>query len=163
MKPLSGLDVSALLNNSNKRDKGSKDNNKAVKPPPPITSTNPIPEFRQALDLTRSVDDIRDAAARFGSIIEEHMRTSFGDVMYPRAVEELGVLREEMVEMDEPGVWNAFVRDLKGKLLLGGEELGGDRRDMWREMRKSKLGLIDRKVSAVSEVGEEEAIKVGSS
>ena len=64
-------------------------------------------------------------------------------------------MREEMIEMEEPGIWNDFVRGLKAKLLS--EELGGDRREMWAEMRLHRLGLIEKKHSPPSVVTEEEA------
>jgi len=90
-----------------------------------------------------------------GAIIESHITHSFGDSGYGRAIEEMRVMREELVELEEPGLWNAFVRGLKGKLLGG--ELGGERREVWWEVRRDGLGLVDSKVSALSEVGEEEA------
>ncbi len=69
-------------------------------------------------------------------------------------------MREELVELEEPGVWNAFVRELKRKILKG--ELGGERREVWWQVRRNGLGLVDRKLSALSEVGEEEAREVRS-
>ena len=140
IKPLSGLDVGALL--SNKRSKK-------------MTRENPIPEFRQALDNLESEDAIRDVAKQFCAIIEAQIKDSFGDIAYGKAVEELSVMRSEMIDMEEPGAYNDLIGALKGKLL--GEELGGDRREMWFEIRKNKLGLIDKKTSDKSSVDEDEA------
>lgn len=67
-------------------------------------------------------------------------------------------MREEMIEIEEPAVYNGFIRELKRKLLAG--ELGGDRREMWNEIRKNRLGLVEKRHSESSEVGEEEAKKV---
>lgn len=64
-------------------------------------------------------------------------------------------MREELIDMEEPGAFNDYIRELKRKLLA--EELGGDRREMWWEIKKSKLGLIEKKVSESSAVDEEEA------
>lgn len=144
IKPLSGLDVGALLSSSNK-------SNKKIK----ITRENPIPEFRQALDTAESEDAIRDAARQFSRIIETQIQDSFGDIAYGKAVEELGTMRTEMIEMEEPEVYNDFVRSLKGKLL--GEELGGDRREMWYAIRKNRLGLIEKGSSDKSMVDQDEA------
>ena len=141
MKPLSGLDVGALLGSKQKK--------------PKITSENPIPEFRQALDVADSIEGIRDAAQQLSAIIETHIKDSFGDVAYPRAVEEIKVLRDEMIDLEEPAIYNDFIKDLKQKLLT--EKLGGDRGEMWWEIRKGKLGLIEKRVSEQSSVGEEEA------
>ena len=120
-----------------------------------ISHENPIPEFRQALDTSDSIEGIRQAAKELSAIIETQIKDSFGDVKYNRAIEELGVLREEMIEMEEPGVYNDFISSLKGKLL--GEELGGNRKEMWYQIRKAKLGLIEKKSSEQSSVDEEEA------
>ena len=142
VKPLSGLDVSALLGNNK---------SKKIK----ITHQNPIPEFRQALDTAESVDGIRDAVKQLSTIIETQIKDSFGDIAYGKAAEELTVMRDEMIEMEEPEAYNDFIRALKRKLL--GEELGGDRREMWYEIRKNKLGLIEKKSSAESSVDDDEA------
>ena len=64
-------------------------------------------------------------------------------------------MREELVELEEPEIWNVFVRELKKKVLSG--DLGGERREIWWELRKNGLGLVDRKVSGLSAVSEEEA------
>lgn len=138
---MSGLDVGALLGSKTKK--------------PKITPENPIPEFRQALDAADSVEGIRDAAQQLSTIIETQIKDSFSDIAYPRAIEELTVLRDEMMDLEEPGIYNDFIKDLKRKLLA--EELGGDRREMWWEVRKNKLGLIEKKISEQSSVDEEEA------
>ena len=143
IKPLSGLNVSALLGTNNKPKN------------PKITPQNPIPEFKQALDAAESPDGIRSAATQFASIIKTRITESFGDIAYPRAIEELRVMREELIETEEPSVWNEFIRELKGELLGG--ELGGERREMWRMIRKERLGLIEKRTSEQSRVGEEEA------
>ena len=152
IKPLSGLDVSGLLSSRPKPQPSSK-----TKPPssslPQISAQNPIPEFKQALDATTSPADIRTLALQFAAIIESRIRTSFSNLAYPRALEELRVLRQEMVEMEEPGVWNEILRGLKGRMVER-EELGGERREMWRGMRKEGLGLLN---GEGVEVGEEEA------
>ncbi|KAL6713442.1 ATP-dependent DNA helicase yku80 [Lecanora helva] len=141
IKPLSGLDVTALLGSKPKK--------------PNITPENPIPEFKQALDSSDSASDVRAAAAQLGAIIRQQITDSFGDLGYARAVEELRVMREELIEMEEPGAYNEFLRELKGGLLKG--ELGGERREVWGMVRKERLGLIEKRSSEQSEVGEEEA------
>lgn len=67
-------------------------------------------------------------------------------------------MRDEMIEIEEPAVYNDFMRDLKRELLAG--ELGGDRRDMWEEIRKNRLGLVEKGQSESSEVEKEEAKEV---
>lgn len=95
-----------------------------------------------------------------GTIIRDIITSSFGGGADDRALEHMGAMREELVNFEEPGLYNAFARDVKGRMLSG--ELGGDRREMWWKVRKAKLGLIDGKESEVSKVTEDEAKEVGS-
>ena len=141
VKPLSGLDVDALLGGKKKKAK--------------ISPDNPIPEFRQMLDQAEDLDIVRDAVKQLCSIIEQQIKDSFSDLAYGRAIEELSVLRDEMIELEEPRIYNDSVRALKQKLLS--DELGGDRREMWDLVRKNHLGLVEKKVSERSSVTEEEA------
>ena len=69
-------------------------------------------------------------------------------------------MRQEMIEVDEPGVYNTILRKLKEKLLKG--ELGGERKDFWYEVRQNKLGLVDKKASERSDVSENEAREVST-
>ncbi|KAJ6079523.1 hypothetical protein N7467_009276 [Penicillium canescens] len=140
-KPLSGLDVDALLNLEPKRTK--------------ISAENAIPEFKQTLSRADSVDAIHDAVKQMADIIETQIKHSLGDANYDRVVEGLGTLREELVDYEEPSSYNDFLRRLKGKLLA--EELGGDRRELWWLVRRNKLGLIDKSVVESSDVSEVEA------
>lgn len=94
-----------------------------------------------------------------GKIIEDQITYSLGDANYDRVIEELGTVREELEDYEEPGAYNDLIRKLKGKILDEGS-LGGDRRELWWLVRRSKLGLIDNKASEVSNVSEEEAVEV---
>jgi len=141
VKPLSGLDVDALLGGKKKNAK--------------ISADNPIPEFRQILDKAEDLDVVRDAVKQLSNIIDEQIKNSFSDLAYGRALEEISVLRDEMIEFEEPGIYNEFLRALKSKLLS--DELGGDRKEMWDLIRKNHLGLVEKKTSERSSVTEEEA------
>ncbi|KAL8844006.1 MAG: hypothetical protein Q9176_001701 [Flavoplaca citrina] len=141
VKPLSGLNVEALLGSDQKKAK--------------VSVQNAIPDFRRLLDSAESIEALQDAAQQLGKIIEGRIKDSFGDIAYERALQEIKILREEMIEMEEPVVFNNFARHLKRKLLA--EELGGNRKDFWWEFRKSKLGLIDSKAAATSDATEEDA------
>lgn len=139
-KPLSGLDVEDLF----RKEKRTK-----------ISPDNAIPEFKQALGKAENLDGVKDAVKQMTTIVEEQIKNSFGDSSYDRAVECLGVMRHELVELEEPGLYNDMLKELKRKIFA--EELGGNRREMWWYIRKSRIGLIDKRVSNVSEVTEEEA------
>lgn len=142
-KPLSELDIGTLLAQDPKRK------TKRIDP------KNAIPEFKQIVANAEEISDIRDACKQLKNITFDWIRHSVGDSGYGKAVESIRVMREEMNEMDEPGLFNDFLKELKEKLLK--EELGGDRKDMWFKVRVNRLGLIQKKESEQSDVSEEQA------
>lgn len=107
------------------------------------------------LARAEDIEDIKDAVKQMSSIVENQIKDSFGDSNYARVVEELGVMRSELTELEEPVLYNEVLRGLKKKIMA--EELGGDRREMWWSIRKNRLGVIDKRISAVSDVTEDEA------
>lgn len=123
-----------------------------------ISSENAVPEFKQVLATSVDVSEIEEAAKQMGAIVRSLVTDSFGDSKYDRALESVGTMREELTNMEEPGLYNSFVRDLKKKLLSGA--LGGDRRDFWFKIRWARLGLIDTKQSEVSDVAPDAAEEV---
>ncbi|KAI9929275.1 ATP-dependent DNA helicase II subunit 2 [Aspergillus wentii] len=139
-KPLSGLDVDALLH----QEKRAK-----------ISPNNAIPEFKQTLTHADSIEAIGDAVKQMKAIIEDQIKNSLGDANYDRVSEELGVMKEELISYEEPALYNDLLRQLKEKLLK--EQLGGDRRELWWLLRRNRLGLIDKEQSDRSEVTEDEA------
>lgn len=145
VKPISGLDVDALLGEPKKE---------------PISAENAIPDFKRALNASDEVQQIADATKQMGAIVRSLVTDSFGDSKYAQAMENIGAMREELTNLEEPGLYNSFVRDLKKSLLSGA--LGGDRRDFWFKLRWAKLGLIDKSQSEVSTVTPEEADEVSS-
>ncbi|TID23988.1 ATP-dependent DNA helicase II subunit 2 [Venturia nashicola] len=139
-KPLSGLNVEELLG----REKRSR-----------ISADNAIPEFKQILSTTEDMSQIRDAVNQMSAIVQTYIRHSVGSGAYARAVEAIRIIKEEMVEFELPSYFNDFIRELKKKIVGG--ELGGDRSEMWYNIRVNKLGLIDNKLSELSDVTPEEA------
>ena len=110
------------------------------------------------LDTTEDPNGIHQAAAQLAAIIEKHITESFGDSAYARVLEEMRVLRSEMIDMEEPGIWNDWIKELKTKIVGG--TLGEGRAELWWMIRKDRLGLIVKGESEVSKVGEEEANQV---
>lgn len=141
-KPLSGLDVDELLGNP-----------KRVK----IEANNLVPSFKQALAASDDLEAIQEAANGIAKEIRSLISNSVGDSAYNRALEAIRVMKEEMTELEEPEIYNAFIRGLKQEILAG--KLNGNRRDMWWRIKGSKYGLVDQKRSLVSDVTEEEARK----
>ncbi|TKA69171.1 hypothetical protein B0A49_04616 [Cryomyces minteri] len=139
-KPLSGLNVTELLG----RERRTR-----------ISPDNAIPEFKQLLAAAEDVTTIQDATQQMAAIVQSLIRYSVGDSGYGRAVEAIRVMREELVDLEEPECFNAFLRELKRMLLAG--ELGGERREMWWLIRVNKLGLVDKRACHVSSVDPEEA------
>ncbi|KAI9882434.1 MAG: mitochondrial import inner membrane translocase subunit TIM14 [Watsoniomyces obsoletus] len=140
-QPLSGLDIDELLGRA-------RSSNKKISP------NNAIPEFKQLLATARDPHAIEDAVKQLGDIITERIKHSLGDNSYSQALEALGVMREEMIAYEEPGLFNDFVTHLK--ILILGDQLNGDRSEMWWFIRTRKVGLITRKESDVVDVTEEE-------
>ncbi|KAL1873454.1 hypothetical protein VTK73DRAFT_952 [Phialemonium thermophilum] len=143
IKPISGLDVDALL--------GQK---KKIK----ITMENAVPEFKQMLASAEQISTIENATKQMGGIVLNLIRASSGSSNYDRAAENIRVMREELISLEEPELYNKFLRDLKDKLFKG--DLGGDRRDLWRQKIVGLgLNLITQQESEASEVTEADAKK----
>ena len=142
-KPLSELDIGALLAQDSKR------NTKRIGP------NNAVPEFKQIIAAAAGESELRDACKQLKTITFDWIRHSVGHSGYGRAIEAIRVFREEMLEFDFFQVYNDFAKELKQKLLS--DELGGDRKEMWFKVRMNRLGLIQKKEIPQSDVTEEEA------
>lgn len=144
IKPLSGLDVSSLLNRENRQK---------------ISPENAIPEFKQMLSNTTDDNAVIDAANQMAEIVRRLVTESIGDLKYARATENLKVLREQIIEFEMPEVYNDFMRDFKKRLVA--EQLGGNRKEFWFDkVKKARLGLIDSATLEISDVSEEDAREV---
>lgn len=139
-KPLSGLDVDQLLGNP-----------KRVK----IESNNLIPSFKQALSVADDMETIQEAVDGMAKEIRLLISNSMGDSGYQRALEAIRVMRDELTELEEPELYNVFVKQLKEDIL--DNKLNGNRRDMWWRIKGNRYGLIDSKRSYLSPVTEGEA------
>lgn len=122
-----------------------------------ISRDNAIAEFVQIL---ADPDDsmVLNATRQMSEITRELIKESMADRKYEQAAKNISVMREELIEVEAPDLFNKFIRDLKKDLLNG--SLGGDRRELWFTIRKSKLGLIRSEDTVRSEVSEEEANEV---
>ncbi len=143
IKPLSGLDVDALLSRE-KREK--------------ISVENTIPEFKQMMSSPPDDNVIYDAARQMADIIRMHISHSTGNSKYEEVTADMKVFRDYMVDFEMPDIWNDFIRDFKKRVGKG--ELGGDRREFWQSLRRAKLGLIDKNALEISDVTEKEANEV---
>ncbi|KAI1437697.1 Ku70/Ku80 N-terminal alpha/beta domain-containing protein [Xylaria sp. CBS 124048] len=141
-KPISGLDIDALLRQpENKRDK--------------IDPNNAIAQFKQKVEVADNQADIEDSVKQMGAIIRDIVTKSFGDHGYDRAIEHIGVMRETMIDYEYPDLFNSFIRDFKARLLSG--EFDGNRRELWWQVKGARLGLIGSDASEHSKVTPEEA------
>ncbi|RPA80123.1 SPOC domain-like protein [Ascobolus immersus RN42] len=147
-KPLSGLDIDALLN---AEDPDVQKQTKANT----VSPTNAIPDFKRALENGDENTDITTLSRSFLGVIEEVVKESIGDSGYERAVEMMAVLRSELIDYDAVEIFNELLNGFK-KRLTGGE-FGGDRSDFWEVLRKKRLGLIKESEGEGVGVGEEEA------
>ncbi|KAH8664991.1 SPOC like C-terminal domain-containing protein [Tricladium varicosporioides] len=142
IKPLSGLDVQSLLD----RDRPKK-----------ITKENAIPELKHLLSKTTSDNDIQDAANQMSRIICEIVKDTTGETGDDRALENIRVLREELMALETPEIYNDFMQEFKRKLLKG--DLGGERKEFFLKLRFARLGLVDSDMLEHSEVSPEEAVE----
>lgn len=136
-KPLSDLDVAALLAQDPKR-KSSK-----------IDPKNAVPEFKQIIENADSLEPVNDACKQLKYIIFDWIKHSMGASAYGRAVEGTRVMREEVLSLEHPEPFNHFMAELKQKVLDG--ELGGDRKEMWWLLRVNKLRPISKEEAPGSE------------
>jgi len=139
-RPISGLDVSALLGAPRTE---------------PITRDSAIPAFRRTLAANNDTDAVADAARQMAAVICGLVTDSLGDALYARAVETLAAMRDELIVIDQPRPFNAFARDFRMRLRSG--EFGGDRRDFWIMMKRARLGLVTKMECDASSVTAEEA------
>jgi ATP-dependent DNA helicase 2 subunit 2 len=144
-KPISGLDVDALLGGQPKR-------------PRFVSRENAIPDFVQALFATTEEDVVEEIHHQMGEVIRDLITESFGDAAYERAIENLKNMRINSIAYEVPELYNRFMRDLKKRLLAG--ELGGDRREMWWRVKTGKLGLVASTETELSDVTPEQAEEV---
>ncbi|TKA34973.1 hypothetical protein B0A54_13673 [Friedmanniomyces endolithicus] len=127
-KPLSELDIGALLAQDPKRK------HKRIDP------KNAIAEFRQLIIQAEEDSAVRDACTQLKNIVFEWIRHSVGNSGYGRALEAIRVLREEMVDLETPAIYNEIMQELRTKLLAG--DLGEGRGEMRYHVVTKKLGLI---------------------
>ncbi|KAK3069934.1 ATP-dependent DNA helicase yku80 [Teratosphaeriaceae sp. CCFEE 6253] len=144
-KPLSELDVGALLAQDPKRK------SKRIDP------NNAIPEFLQVIQgaTVDGADEaaVQDACNQMKKIVFDWITHSVGESRYRQAIEALSVVREEVTDMELPRLYNGIMVELRTKLVKG--ELGGERGDMRRMIDRSGLGLILDSEAANGASGEE--------
>lgn len=143
--PLSNLDVAALL----AQDPGRKGKGRRLDP------KNAIAEFKQVFQAGNEMEEVKDVCKQYANIVIDWIRHSIGDSKYGQAIEGILVMREELVEFEEPDVYNDFLTDLKKKIFAG--ELNGDRTFMWYKIRTGKLGLITSDEAQASSITAEES------
>ncbi len=121
---------------------------------------NAIPDYKQVFKGT-DLGDVEDATRQLMKLVEELIKTSMADTNYARACEMIKVARGELIDMDMADTYNDAIRKLKESIFSG--KLDGNRKDMWRQIRENRLGLITEKESdAITQTTEEEARAVSS-
>jgi ATP-dependent DNA helicase 2 subunit 2 len=141
--PLSGLDLDALLTSEKPRK---------------ITIENSIPDFKHLLNHTTSESMVLDAADQMVKIIYKMVMQVENPFPPERIVENIRVLRTELLEHEVPAFYNDFARDFKQKLVKG--EFAIDKRILWFQLKKGRVGLIDNEALEKSDVSKEEAEEV---
>ncbi|KIW91049.1 uncharacterized protein Z519_07943 [Cladophialophora bantiana CBS 173.52] len=145
-KPLSGLNVEELFRKTRPPTERGKVH---------ISPDNAIPEFKQLMSSTDNMEIIKDAVRQMQEILQDLVKRDFGGQNYSRVVAGLGEMREEIIGLEEPTLYNTVLREFKEKVFS--EQLGGNRRELWWTIRKSKLGLISQDEDERSDVDAMEA------
>jgi ATP-dependent DNA helicase 2 subunit 2 len=128
-KPLSDLDVSALLAQDPRR--------KSMR----IDPRNAISDFKDLIGNEDVANAAPDLVRQMKSIIYDWIRHSIGKNNYQQCVAAIRTMREELGETwEEPELFNDFMRELKKKVLSG--ELGEGRSELWYDIRMAKLSLL---------------------
>ncbi|PBP26561.1 putative ATP-dependent DNA helicase II subunit 2 [Diplocarpon rosae] len=122
--PLSKLDIDALLLQSGRKKEVSRDNAEA--------------EFIQML-AAPDEPAIAKATNEMAGHIRYYLKTLTGNNNFGKVFSLLKAFRNEMVELEYPGIYNDFLRDLKQEVANGDF---GDRREFWLGFRGSACGLI---------------------
>jgi len=110
------------------------------------------------VNLPQTDSVVEDATKQLGNYVRKDIRESFGNSKYDNALEKIGVMREELIQLQMPSLYNDFLKALKKSLLSG--ELNGDRREMWLRIQQTnngKLGLITEEEDEASKVKDKEA------
>lgn len=88
------------------------------------------------------------------AITRDLITNSTGDSHYEQALANIQVMRSELLDLEEFGIYHDVIKALKTSLLKG--ELGGDRREFFALIRRHKLGLVTVAEDENSEVSEED-------
>lgn len=127
-----------------------------------ISRDNAVPEFKQTVQALADANEdevIYEAMRDMERIVHALITDSLGDNNYDQALEDIVVMRGQMIDLEMPELYNSFLKDLKTKIKSGA--LGGDRRDMWFRIRThGMLGLITNRQSEPSVVTDDEARSV---
>ncbi|KAF2860797.1 SPOC domain-like protein [Piedraia hortae CBS 480.64] len=126
-KPLSNLDIKALLAQMPERRQSR------------IDPKNAIAEFKQST-ISEDPNAFPNACSQMKDIIYNWIRRASDESGYQQAIEALSVMREETAELELPMLYNDMVRELKAKLLVG--ELGQSKEEVWHYIRHNQLGLL---------------------
>ncbi|CAL3964795.1 unnamed protein product [Diplocarpon coronariae] len=122
--PLSKLDIDALLLQNGRKKEVSRENAEA--------------EFIQMLE-NPDEPAIAKATNEMAGHIRYYLKTLTGNNNFGKVFSLLKAFRNEMVELEFPGIYNNFLRDLKDEVANGDF---GDRREFWLQFRRSVCGLI---------------------
>lgn len=130
-KPKSGINIDELLGTTSAQKSGIK-----------ITLENAIPDYKQRISAEDADDEVMKAAtSEMFELVRELIKTSLGDLNYDRARSLLAAAREEMGKLEFFEVYNDEIKKLKTDVL--GEKLDGDRMELWYQLKKYDLGLLE--------------------
>ncbi|KAA6406463.1 MAG: ATP-dependent DNA helicase II subunit 2 [Lasallia pustulata] len=99
-----------------------------------------IAQVEHYLEATEDPDGISIAANAFGVMVLAYILPSVSASAFEDILTGILLFRNTMDEMEEPDMWNVWVRSLKWKVRS--DELGGIGRALWEAMKENGLGLL---------------------
>ncbi|KAJ3055533.1 X-ray repair cross-complementing protein 5 [Rhizophlyctis rosea] len=161
-----GLDTEAVLdqndeNGPNKRVKTEEDNfgpdmsvrQLTERVVDKVGTVDPVSDFN-AMFRRRDVDLISDAVQQMSDVTVKLITESFGDQLYPKAMDCLVALRAGCAKEDESDTFNSWLRELKRMLTQGAHTRHSE---FWRRVVEKKITLITKEEAGDSNVARGEA------
>ena len=125
-KPLSGLDVDALFT-AKKKTK--------------ISPDNAVPEIQADAGFRRQRRDHDGCCESDDNLVEKQISSGFGENNSARAIEYLGVMRKELLELEMPTLYKDAIGKLKEKVLSGKY---GPQTNFWYDVKRAGLAPINK-------------------
>ncbi|KAJ3043868.1 X-ray repair cross-complementing protein 5 [Rhizophlyctis rosea] len=118
-----------------------------------VGTVDPVSDFNAMFGRT-DVDLVSDAVQQMSDVIVKLVTESFGDQLYPKAMDCLVALRAGCAREDESETFNGWLRELKRMLTQGAHTR---HQEFWKRVRAKGVTLITKEEAGDSAVESGEA------